>query len=71
MPEFIYLIRPKRHDFFKSPTSMEDAIMDAHFAYLKQATEDGVVLMAGPCLDETFGIVVLRVESEAQARIHA
>jgi uncharacterized protein YciI len=25
------------------------------------------VLLAGPCLDETFGLVVLRAESEAAA----
>jgi uncharacterized protein YciI len=68
MPDFIYLIRPQRHEFFKSPTPQEDIAMDAHFEYLKQATADGVVLLAGPCLDETFGVVVLRVESEADAR---
>jgi uncharacterized protein YciI len=68
MPDFIYLIRPHRHEFFKDPTPQEEMAMDAHFEYLKQATTDGVVLLAGPCLDETFGVVVLRVESEADAR---
>ena len=28
----------------------------------------GVVLLAGPCLDETFGVVVLTADSEAAAR---
>lgn len=41
--------------------------MEAHYLYLKQATEDGIVLLAGPCLDETFGMVVLSVKSEADA----
>jgi uncharacterized protein YciI len=68
MPDFIYLIRPQRHEFFESPTPQEEAAMDAHFAYLKQATTDGVVLLAGPCLDETFGVVVLSAESETAAR---
>jgi uncharacterized protein YciI len=68
MPEFIYLIHPLRHEFFESPTPQEDAVMDAHFAYLKQATTDGIVLLAGPCLDETFGVVVLTAESETAAR---
>ena len=68
MPEFIYLIRPVRQEFFTNPTAQEEAAMEAHFTYLKQASADGIVLLAGPCLDETFGIVVLRVESEADAR---
>jgi uncharacterized protein YciI len=68
MPEFIYLIRPQRPEFFKQSTPQEDTAMDAHFAYLKQATADGLVILAGPCLDETFGIVVLSAESESSAR---
>lgn len=68
MPEFIYLIHPFRQEFFENPTPQEDAVMEAHYEYLKQATEQGVVLLAGPCLDETFGIVVLTAESESAAR---
>ncbi len=68
MAEFIYLIHPLRHEFFESPTPFEDEAMEAHFQYLKQATQAGKVLLAGPCLDETFGLVVLRAENEAEAR---
>jgi uncharacterized protein YciI len=68
MPEFIYLIHPLRHEFFDSPTPQEAAVMDAHYQYLKQATTEEVVLLAGPCLDETFGLVVLTADSEADAR---
>jgi hypothetical protein len=59
MPEFIYLIHPLRHEFFENSTERENAVMDEHFEYLKRATSDGVVLLAGPCLDDTFGVVVL------------
>ncbi len=68
MAEFIYLIHPLRHEFFNNPTLQEEAAMDEHFEYLKTATEDGTVLLAGPCLDETFGVVVLSVENETAAR---
>jgi uncharacterized protein YciI len=68
MPEYIYLIHPVRHEFFEDPTPREEAVMEAHFDYLKEATSKGVVLLAGPCLDETFGVVVIRVESDADAR---
>ncbi len=68
MPDYIYLIHSLRHEFFENPTRQEDAVMDEHYEYLKKATEKGTVLLAGPCLDETFGVVVLNAESEAAAR---
>jgi uncharacterized protein len=63
MAEFIYLIHPFREGFFDDPTQFENSIMEEHFNYLKQAAERGIVLLAGPCLDETFGIVILQEES--------
>jgi len=68
MPDYLYLIHPLRHEFFESPTPLEEAAMNAHFEYLKKATAGGVVLLAGPCLDETFGIVVFKAENEDSAR---
>lgn len=68
MPEYIYLIHPLRHEFFDQPTAEEMAAVEAHFEYLQKAVAEGVVLLAGPCLDETFGLVVLRLADEAQAR---
>ncbi len=68
MKEFIYLIHPLRHEFFDNPTPFEDQVMEAHYDYLKQGMMDGKVLLAGPCLDETFGVVVILAESEAAAR---
>jgi uncharacterized protein YciI len=68
MAEFIYLIHPLRHEFFEKPTQQEEIAMDEHYEYLKKAAEEGTVWMAGPCLDETFGVVVLSSESETAAR---
>jgi uncharacterized protein len=68
MPEYIYLIHPFRHEFFESPTPQEDAAMAAHYEYLKKATAEGVVLLAGPCLDETFGVVVFQADNDESAR---
>ena len=42
--------------------------MDEHFEYLKKATAAGTVLLAGPCLDDTFGVVVITAENETVAR---
>lgn len=68
MADYIYLIHPLRHEFFENPTPHEEAAMEAHFEYLKQATSQGIVLLAGPCLDQTFGVVVFSAESEAAAQ---
>ena len=68
MPDYIYLIHPLRHEFFEHPTPQEEAAMGAHFEYLRKATADGVVLLAGPCLDESFGVVVFTADSDEAAR---
>ncbi len=68
MPEYIYLTHPLREGFFEQSTPQEDGIMEAHFQYLKHATETGTVVLAGPCLDDTFGIVVFNAGEEASAQ---
>ena len=68
MPNYIYLIHPLRHEFFESPTPREEAVMDEHYDYLKKATASGVVLLAGPCLDETFGVVVFNATNDEAAQ---
>ncbi len=68
MSEYIYIIHPFREGFFEAPTSLEVSTMEEHYQYLKEATSGGLVLLAGPCLDDTFGIVILQAESEAEAR---
>jgi uncharacterized protein YciI len=67
MPEYLYLIHPFRDGFFENPTSEENIIMDEHFQYLKQATQAATVLLAGPCLDNTFGIVIFHAENDEAA----
>jgi uncharacterized protein YciI len=69
MPEYLYLIHPYRHGFYDSPTQEEDAILEEHFNYLKGAAEAGIVLLAGPCLDKTFGLVVFRAENDEAANV--
>jgi len=68
MPEYIYLTHPFRDGFFEQPTSLEVAVMEEHFHYLENATETGQIVLAGPCLDNTFGIVVFHAEDDAAAQ---
>jgi uncharacterized protein YciI len=67
MPEYIYLIHPFRHAFFDAPTPDEETIMEEHFVYLKQAANAGTVLLAGPCTDNTFGLVIFHAENDDTA----
>jgi uncharacterized protein len=68
MPEYLYLLHPFRHGFFDSPSPEESSIMDDHYQYLLDATKTGTVVLAGPCTDDTFGLVVFRAQDEDAAR---
>lgn len=67
MPDFIYLVHPLRDGFYETPTDEENTIMEEHFQYLKAGMKTGQVLLAGPCLDDTFGLVVFHADNEASA----
>jgi uncharacterized protein YciI len=67
MADYIYLIQPLRHEFFVCPPPREKRVMEALFENLKQAVTGGTLVLAGPCLDETFGVVVLRAENDEKA----
>jgi uncharacterized protein YciI len=69
MSEYLYLIHPYRHGFFDSPTPEEAVIMEEHFQYLQTAAEAGTVLLAGPCTDDTFGLVVFRAGNDDAASV--
>ena len=68
MPEYIYLVHPYRREMAFQPTPEEEVILNEHLTYLQEAATRGVVLLAGPCLDGTFGLVVFRAENESIAQ---
>lgn len=68
MADYIYLIHPFRDGFFNSPTQEENAIMSEHFNYLEHASQAGIVLLAGPCTDDTFGLVIFHAMDDKEAR---
>ena len=67
MPNYIYLIHPMREEFFSNPTEEENTTMEKHFEYLKAGVRSGTVILAGPCLDDTFGLVVFEAVDELSA----
>ncbi|MEH7444988.1 YciI family protein [Bacillus sp. JJ1122] len=68
MEEFVYLIKPVRKDFIETMTEEESGIMEIHFHYLNALLSDEKLILAGPCLDGAFGIVVFRAETMDAAR---
>ena len=70
--EYLYRIQPTRPEMLaEGPTPEEAARIAEHFAYLKNLTEAGAVLLAGRTLNTdptAFGIVLFRADSEAAAR---
>ena len=70
--EFIYILRLK--ESLHQPgnwTDEDQAIINRHVSYLKKLNEAGKVILAGRTqvsLAETFGLVILRVDSEGEAR---
>lgn len=71
MSQYLYRVRPARDGFLASPTPREVSAVEAHFRYLAELTDRGVVLLAGRTLNEdasTFGIVLFEALSDTDAR---
>lgn len=65
---YIYKNRLVDMRIHTDPTEAESRIFGAHFNYLKDLTARGQVLLAGPCTDAAFGIVIFRAESDKAAQ---
>jgi uncharacterized protein YciI len=70
--QFIYVYDPVRPEMVTDPdawTEEDERIFEAHFAYLKAAAQQGIVLLAGRSTDGIGpAIVIFEAESEPQAR---
>jgi len=67
LPAFIYLMKPRRASLADDASVEEEERLGEHFAYLQRALEEGELILAGPCLDGEFGVVVFRAPSEQEA----
>lgn len=70
--QYLYQFDPVRPEMVTNPDAWTDEdirIGKAHFAYLQQATQDGIVLLAGRSQDGVGpAIVILEADSEEAAR---
>jgi uncharacterized protein YndB with AHSA1/START domain/uncharacterized protein YciI len=65
---FIVQLHGTRDGWPNNTTPDEKRIMHDHFVYLQNLMYEGKMLLAGPCLDPVYGLVVLKVADEAEAR---
>ncbi len=68
-PTFVYMLKPVRAGFINDMSPEEGEILDEHFAYLKKRLTEGALILAGPCLDGEFGIVLFCAKSQEEAEI--
>jgi uncharacterized protein YciI len=70
--QYIYAFDPVRPELVTDPdawTKEDIQIANDHFAYLKRATEEGIVLLAGRAQDGTGpAIVIFEADSDAEAK---
>jgi uncharacterized protein YciI len=71
-PQWIYQFFPVRPEMVTNPdlwTEADNRLAEEHFAYLKRATEEGTVLLAGRAQNgEGPAIVIIEAPSEEAAR---
>jgi uncharacterized protein YciI len=64
---FIYVLKLVGDRTPEKLSNTDEAIVDEHFEYLKKGLSDGVVCLAGRCLDGEFGIVIFNADSMEHA----
>ena len=71
-PQFIYVLKPTRLGMLTEGATPEEVdTVSRHFAYFKDLTEKGVMILMGRTQNNdetTFGIAVFEAEDESAAR---
>jgi len=69
-PHYYFKLIPPRTTFMQDMTDEERALMEQHGAYFQRQFDAGKVLLYGPVMapEGGFGLGVLEVQSEAEAR---
>jgi uncharacterized protein YciI len=64
---YLVIIRPPRVNFEENMNPEEIKVMEEHFSYLRSLLETKKLILAGPCLDGVFGVILLNVKSYKEA----
>jgi len=65
---FLVQLHGTRDGWPNDMTADEERVMQEHFDYLQAQMWAGKVLLAGPCMDPVYGLIILDVADEAEAR---
>jgi uncharacterized protein YciI len=65
---FLVQLHGTRDGWPENMTPDEERIMAEHFTYLQVLMHEGKVLLAGPCMDPVYGLIILEVAGESEAR---
>lgn len=70
MAHWLYRIVPSRPEMVVDATSDEQRIVGAHFAYLVELRDRGILILAGRTQESegTFGVSIFEADDEAAAR---
>ncbi|HWS51362.1 MAG TPA: YciI family protein [Microbacterium sp.] len=70
MAQWLYRIVPARPAMVAAPTPEEQRIVAAHFDYLVDLRDRGVLILAGRTQEDAgaFGLIVFEADEEAAAR---
>jgi uncharacterized protein YciI len=72
MSEWLYYLKPTRLEMVTKGSTPEEAeVVGRHFAYLKDLTENGVMILMGRTQnndESTFGIAIFEAEDVSAAR---
>jgi uncharacterized protein YciI len=71
MPTYLYLLRLRDRRLPEQMTPTQERVMEAHFGRLQRGVQESTVLLAGPCTDGAFGIVVYKAASPETAQAYA
>jgi uncharacterized protein len=67
--EFLAIAKGKRENWLATMTPEEQAIMGKHLEYVRQMSSEGKVILAGPCLDGAYGIIIYKAASFEEAQV--
>lgn len=67
LPTFVYLLKPNRATLIRDASPGEEATLGEHFEYLQTTLSEGRLILAGPCEDREFGIVIFRAGTAGEA----
>lgn len=65
---FIALLRPASEGALEHLSETEEDLFGQHFTYIDNLVEEHVLLLAGPCTDGAFSVVVFEATSAEHAR---